>query len=173
MTFVRSGTLALAAAAGVVLTGGTASASPPEHFVSAKNVDFSFTADCGAFEASVSGVFSDRFTVFFDAEGDVSRFTEFVSAPHDVWTNTTTGASFTVRGHFVQVAERIPGTDVFTRTVTGFRYLVNEPGSGAVIRDVGRIVYDDLDESSWRDLAGQHDLADSMLIGPTFCGALD
>lgn len=87
-------------------------------------------------------------------------FTEFVSAPHDVWTNTTTGKSITVRGHFVQVANRIPGTNEFTRTVTGFRYLVNKPGEGAVIRDVGRIVYDNLDESSWRDLAGQHDFPD-------------
>lgn len=56
--------------------------------------------------------------------------------------------------------------------MTGFRYLVNEPGEGVAIRDVGRIVYDNLDESSWRDLAGQHDLADAMLIGPTFCGAI-
>jgi len=46
--------------------------------------------------------------------------------------------------------------------VTGFRYLVNEPGKGVTIRDVGRIVYNNLDESSWRDLAGQHEFANTM-----------
>ena len=154
------------------LSGGTAAASPPNRFVEAFHEEVSGTVDCGTFEASVTGTFSDRFTVFLDANGDVTRFTEFVSAPRDVWTNTTTGKSITVRGHFVQVANRIPGTDEFTRTVTGFRYLVNEPGEGVVVRDVGRIVYDDLDESSWRDLAGQHDFADGMIIEPTLCAAI-
>lgn len=130
------------------LPAGTAAASAPDRFVQASNEEGTFTVDCGTFEASVTGTFSDRFTVFFDADGNVTRFTELISAPHDVWTNTTTGKSITVRGHFVQVAHRIPGTNEFTRTVTGFRYLVNKPGQGAVIRDVGRIVYDNLDESS-------------------------
>jgi hypothetical protein len=156
----------------LVMSAPAAEASPPDRFVNADKETGSFAVDCGSFEASITSTFSDRFTFFFDSDGNVSRFTEFVSAPHDVWTNTTTGKSITVRGHFVQVAERIPGTNEFTRTVTGFRYLVNEPGKGAVIRDVGRIVYDNLEESSWRDLAGRHDLADGMLIEPTFCGAL-
>ena len=34
----------------------------------------------------------------------------------------------------------------FTKTITGFRYLVDELGTGVTIRDVGRIVYGDLDE---------------------------
>lgn len=155
-----------------VLPAGTAAANPPLHFVQASDETGTFTVDCGSFEANVTGTYSDRFTVFFDAEGEVTRFTEFVSAPHDVWTNTVTGKSITVRGHFVQVATRIPGTDTFDRTVTGFRYLVNEPGKGVVIRDVGRIVYDDLTEQSWSDMAGKHDLADGMMIEPTFCGAI-
>ena len=93
----------------VFLVAGSAAASPPDRFVEASNETFTFTVDCGTFEASVTGRVSDRFTVFFDADGTVNRFTEFVSAPHDVWTNTTTGTSITVRGHFVQVAKRIPG----------------------------------------------------------------
>ena len=51
-------------------------------------------------------------------------------------------------------------------------YLVNEPGEGVTIRDVGRIVYNNLDESSWRDLAGQHDLANTMLVEPTLGAAI-
>jgi len=155
-----------------VLFAVPAAAAPPDRFVEARNVSGTFTVDCGTFTAEISGTFSQRFTVFFDAEGNVTRFIEFVSAPQDVWTNTSTGESIVVRGHFVQVATRIPGTDTFDRTVTGFRYMVNEPGQGVTIRDVGRIVYDDLTEQTWRDLAGQHDLADSALLDPTFCGAI-
>ena len=78
-----------------------------------------------------------------------------------------------VRGHFVQVATRIAGTDEFDRTVTGFRYMINEErGAGVTIQEVGRIVYDNLEETSWHDLAGQHDLADPMLVEPTICEAL-
>ncbi|GAA4400925.1 hypothetical protein GCM10023168_10060 [Fodinibacter luteus] len=120
----------------------------------------------------MAGTVSDRFTVFFDAEGNVTRFTEFVSAPRDVWTNAETGQSIVVRGHFVQIHNRIPGTDEFDRTVTGFRYMVNEPEEGVTIKDAGRIVYEDLNESTWRDVAGRHDFADEALIGPTLCAAL-
>ena len=120
----------------------------------------------------MAGTVSDRFTVFFDAEGNVTRFTDFVSAPRDVWTNTTTGESIVVRGHFVQVHDRSPGTDEFDRTVTGFRYMVNGPGEGVTIKDAGRIVYEDLNESTWRDLAGRHDFADGTLVEPTLCAAL-
>lgn len=162
----------IAVSAGSVFAAGSASASPPDHFVQAFNESFEFTADCGTFEANVAGTFSDRFTVFFDADRNVTRFTEFVSAPRDVWTNTTTGKSIVVRGHFVQVHNRIPGTDEFDRTVTGFRYMVNQPGAGVTIKDAGRIVYEDLNESTWRDLAGRHDFADGALIEPTLCAAL-
>jgi hypothetical protein len=155
-----------------VMCASPAAAAPPDHFVTASDESGSFTVDCGTFTALVSGTFSQRFTVFFDADGDVTRFIEFVSAPEDTWTNTTTGESVVVRGHFVQVATRIAGTDAFDRTVTGFRYMVNEPGEGITIRDVGRIVYDDLTEQTWRDLAGKHDLADGARIEPTFCGAI-
>jgi hypothetical protein len=164
--------LPIAVTTAAVLSAGPASAASPDHFVAASDVSGTFTVDCGTFTASISGTFSQRFTVFFDPEGNVTRFIEFVSAPEDTWTNTTTGESIVVRGHFVQVATRIPGTDSFDRTVTGFRYLVNEPGEGVTIRDVGRIVYDDLTEATWRDLAGHHDFADSALLEPTFCGAI-
>jgi len=165
-------TALLAVTACSALAAGSASAGPPDHFVQASDESFEFTVDCGTFEAHVAGTFSDRFTVFFDADGNVTRFTEFVSAPRDVWTNTTTGKSVVVRGHFVQAHHRIAGTDEFDRTVTGFRYIVNQPGSGVTIKDAGRIVYEDLDESTWRDLAGRHDFADGALIEPTLCAAL-
>ncbi len=163
----------IAAVAAALSVAAPATATPPDHVVATSDENYSFDVDCGTFTARVTGVVSNRFTVFFDAEGTVTRFTEFVSAPRDLWTNTSTGRSVVVKGHFVQVATRITGTDEFDRTVTGFRYLVNEPGQGVTIRDVGRIVYDDLTEQTWTDVAGQHDLADGAAIGPTFCGAID
>jgi len=56
--------------------------------------------------------------------------------------------------------------------VTGVGYLVNEPESGVTIEAAGRIVYEDLDESTRRDLAGRHDLVDGSLIDPNLCAAI-
>ena len=39
-------------------------------------------------------------------------------------------------------------TDTWTKTITGHRYFVNEPGSGVTVRDVGRIQYGDLEQRS-------------------------
>ena len=150
-----------------------ASASAPDHFTVARDEQSTFSIDCGDFLATGEGTFSDRFTVYFDSDGNVTRFTEFVSAPADVWTNTVTGATITIRGHFVQRHDRIPGTDEFNRTVTGFRYIINQPGSGAVIKEVGRVTYDNLDETSWSFLAGQHDWVDQALIEPGICDLLE
>ena len=162
----------LAVTACSVVAASSAAASAPDRVVLASNETVEFTVDCGGFEAHVSGQLSNRFTLFLDSEGTVTRATQFISAPRDVWTNTETGASIVVRGHFVQVLNRIPGTDEFDRTVTGFRYMVNEPGEGVTIKDAGRIVYENLDETSWRDLAGRHDFADGALIETTLCAAL-
>ena len=59
-----------------------------------------------------------------------------------------------------------------TKTITGYRYMVNEPGVGALIRDVGRITYGDLEQTIVLWQAGEHDLALAEAFQPTFCGAL-
>ena len=89
----------LAASACSVLAAGSASASPPDHFVQSSNEKLRVHGRLRHFEAHVAGTVSDRFTVFFDAAGNVTRFTEFVSAPWDVWTNMESGESIVVRGH--------------------------------------------------------------------------
>jgi hypothetical protein len=160
-----------------ILVGSSASASPPDHEVTNFKVygEDTFTCSVGDndFEVLIAGTYSQRFTFFYDANGNLTRFNEYVSAPHDVLTNTTTGESIVVRGHFVQVATRVGDTNVFDRTITGFRYMIDEErGAGVTIQEVGRIVYDNLEETSWHDLAGQHDLADPLLVEPTICAAL-
>jgi hypothetical protein len=169
---IRLGLLTAVSGALALSLTPPASAGAPDHFTVARDEHSTFSIDCGDFVAEGEGTFSDRFTVYFDREGNVTRFTEFVSAPADVWTNPETGATITIRGHFTQHHERIPGTDDFNRTVTGFRYIVNQPGSGAVIQEVGRVTYDNLDETSWSFLAGQHDWVDQALIEPGICDLL-
>ena len=97
---------------------------------------------------------------------------QFVLAPSDEWVNTTTGKTIIVRGEFQQTFTRVPGTDEFTLTIVGHRYMVNQPGLGVTVQDVGRIIYADPSEETILAMAGQHDLADQDLIGPVFCGAL-
>jgi hypothetical protein len=160
-----------------ILVGSSASASPPIHEVTHSDEYGEGTFDCSEFgdfdfEVHIAGTYSQRFTYFFDADGNLTRINEYVSAPHDVFTNTTSGESIVVRGYFVQVMTRVPGTDEFDRTITGFRYMVNEPGEGVIVQEVGRIVYDNFDETTWHDVAGQHDLADVRLNESTMCAAL-
>jgi hypothetical protein len=59
-----------------------------------------------------------------------------------------------------------------TKTITGFRYMVNKPGIGATVRDVGRITYGDVEQTIVLWEAGEHDFALDEAIEPTFCAAL-
>jgi hypothetical protein len=157
--------------AGLVFSAGTATASQPARF--GPFVDtYEFTVDCGTFEATVSGTSSTRVVAFFDASGNVTRVEQFIRAPADVWLNPTTGKSIVVRGEFQQTYRSVPGTDQITVTVVGFRYIVNQPGSGVTVQEVGRIVYGEPTEETVLALAGQHDLADQAQIDPVFCAAL-
>jgi len=161
----------VAASACVLVPLGPASAAQPQ--VSGPFTDsYSFPVDCGDFVAQVQGTATFRESVYFDSNGDVVRWVQFIRAPRDVWTNTETGASITVRGEFQQTYTPDLATGQVTVAIRGFRYLVNEPGSGVSVQEVGRIVYDGLDETDVVTMAGQHDLADPSLIEPTFCDAL-
>lgn len=128
--------------------------------------------NCDGFDIRIDGHGTDRATVFFDASGDVAKFAIFARFPQDVMTNTVSGRSIVVRASFQEFIEPVPGTDQFTRTIVGHRYLVNEPGVGVTIRDVGRITYGDLEQTIVLLQAGEHDLALEAAIGTTFCDAL-
>ncbi len=100
----------------------------------------------------------EAYTIWADENGDVNRVLYRVRAPHDVFTNLDTGRQIVVRGEFQEHIERTPGTDEFTKSISGFRYLVNEPGVGVTVQEVGRIVYGDLDQTIALWQAGKHDL---------------
>jgi hypothetical protein len=167
----------LARAAGLglmvgLLAPGAAFAAAPETFG-----PFHDTADfigfaCDGFDIRIQGSGSTTFTVWFDENGDIERLLQRSRFPHDTLTNTVTGKSIVVRGEFNERVEYDPATDTWMKTITGFRYMVNEPGTGVTIRDVGRIQYGDLEQTLVLWEAGEHDLALDEQFWPTFCGAL-
>jgi hypothetical protein len=163
--------VAAATVASALIPLGPATAAQPESFGPFTDT-YSFTVDCGDFTALVEGTYTFREKVYYDADGELDRWVQFIRAPRDHWTDTTTGKQITVRGIFQQTYTPTPDGQAVTVSIRGFRYLVNEPGNGVTITEVGKIVYDDLDETTAIFQAGQHDLADPALIEPTFCDAL-
>ena len=169
---MRRSLMVVALLALAALTASPVSAVAPERF-GPTTYDYTFVGfSCDGFDIQIAGAGTDRATVFFDGSGEVTKVTYYGRFPHDVMTNTVTGRSIVVRGEFQELIDRTPGTDEFTKSVVGFRYLVNEPGVGVTIRDVGRITYGDLEQTivSWQ--AGEHDLALDDQLQPTFCAAL-
>jgi hypothetical protein len=157
-------------AASLVVSAGPAAAAPPEHFEFSDS--YVFDVDCGDFQATVEGALTGSVTVFSDEQGDFVREFDRIRAPRDVWTNLATGKTIVVRGEFNQTYTAIPGTDDVTVTITGFRYMVNEPGSGATVQEVGRIVYAEPEELTVLFAAGVHDLAIGEDVEPELCAAL-
>jgi len=154
------------------IASSTASAAAPAEFGPFTD-SYSFIGmNCDGFDILIQGTETQRFTVFFDDSGNVTRVVKHDSAPHDTLTNTVTGKSIVVRGEFDETITPIPGTDEATKTVVGFRYMVNKPGVGVTVRDVGRITYGDLEQTIVLWQAGEHDLALDSSIEPTFCAVL-
>jgi hypothetical protein len=170
---IRWAACLLAAMIGATLTAGTAAAAAgPEHF-GPFEVEYSFVGfNCDGFDVLIEGASTDAFTVWSDATGEVEKILYRARPQHDTLTNLTTGKSIIVRGEFQETIVRDPSTGDFIKTITGFRYLVNEPGTGVTVRDVGRITYGDLAQTIVLWEAGYHDLALDAQIEPAFCAAL-
>jgi hypothetical protein len=156
----------------VLLAASVARAGGPLHFGPFTSTYSFIGFNCDGFDILIEGRGTDSFTVFLDDAGEVTKVTYRARYRHDTLTNTVTGKSIVVRGEFQEFVERVPGTDEFTKTITGFRYMVNEPGVGVTIRDVGRITYGDLEQTIVLWQAGEHDLALDAAFEPTFCAAL-
>jgi hypothetical protein len=146
----------------VALFPQPAAAAGPEHFGPFEDA-YDFSVDCGSFDATIAGVSQTWFTFWSE-----DRFMMRVLAPADTITNLSTGRSVVIRGEFSQTMERI-GDDEWRVTVRGHRYMVNEPGAGLVIADVGRIVYGNLDEDLVLSAAGRHELAQPTEVEPRLC----
>ncbi len=166
----RLGTaVAVVVLSGMVFAPGVLAAGPDHVGPFAWNDTIHFS--CGTdFEVRLDTHGTESFTIWADDNGDVNRVLYRVRAPRDVFTNLSTGRSIVVRGEFQEIIERIPGTDEFTKSITGFRYLINDPGAGVIFQEVGRIVYGDLEQTILLWQAGQHEGVDVDL--ETFCDFL-
>jgi hypothetical protein len=162
----------LAAFALAAATAASAGAAAPQVYGPFFNEYSDVGMHCDGFDVLIQGSGTDTFTVFTDANGQLAKVLYRARYPHDTLTNTLTGESIVVRGEFQETLTPIAGTDEFTKTITGFRYLVNQPGAGVTIRDVGRITYGDLEQTLPLWEAGKHDLVLDEQIESTFCAAL-
>ena len=168
-----SALVGVALALGVVLPSTALAVGKPEVFGPFEDTYTFIGFDCGEFLVEISGTSTTTFTVFFNATGDeVSRIVMRVRAPYDTLTNTTTGKVIVNRGEFQETLTPIPGTDQFEKSISGYRYFVNVPGEGVVLRDVGRIQYGDLEQTILLWQAGKHDIEYDANLEPLFCGLL-
>ena len=151
----------------------TTAGSAADGFAWSSEENFNATVHCATFDAQLAASVTDRFTLSLGSDGTIVTFTESVSAPRSVWTNTTTGASIVVAGHYLQVADRIPGTHDFRRTVTKSVSRYDELQADQVPHHVGQMPIDETkDDTTWKDLTAQHHFADTMLTDPTPCAAI-
>jgi hypothetical protein len=147
----------------------TAGAASTERFTNSISSSEPHFQQCDGFEISIETTGSETVIIFFDETGEPNKFIVHTLAT-DTLTNSVTGESIVNRGVFEQIFTRIDGTDDFTHSLVGFRYLGTAPGQGLFVQDVGRILYSP-DEEQILFLAGQH-VAEESDIGPAFCAAL-
>jgi hypothetical protein len=145
------------------LSPTVASASTPERF------EFSFansdTLDCGAFQDVYTDSFEAHGTAYFDASGAPKRII-IQWEHHSNDTNSLTGLTLHEHGNFTETIDFAAGTD----TVSGNQEIMNRSGSGVVVQDVGRIVYDQ--EGNVVFFAGGRKHSELLIGDQVLCDAL-
>jgi hypothetical protein len=146
-----------------------ASATPPEMFSFPEGGSDPHFLQCDGFEIALTTTGTTSGTVFFDDAGEVIK----VLVHHrvrDGFTNSVTGKTVVNRGVFQETFTPIEGTDDFTATVTGFRFMGTFPGEGLVLQDVGR--FEESPDGEILFVAGQHDLLPEAAEPAVICAAL-
>jgi hypothetical protein len=95
------------------------------------------TIDCGTFQDQFTDFLTGRGTVYFSSAGDPIRIVIHWEH-HSNDTNSVTGFTIHEHGHYTETIDLISGTD----TLTGNQEIANRRGTGVVVQDVGRVVYD-------------------------------
>jgi hypothetical protein len=112
-----------------------ASTQAPERFT------ISFTApgtiDCGTFQDQFTDFFDGAGAYYFDSTGNPIRIVVHWEH-HSNDTNSVTGLTLHEHGHFTETIDLLAGTD----TITGNEEIMNRPGAGVVVQDVGKLVID-------------------------------
>jgi hypothetical protein len=129
LTAMLFAALALAAPA-------SASATPPTH-ETLPPIESPGVIDCGTFQDNFVDFFSGTQTTYFDSNGEPVRLVQHIEH-HSNDMNSVTGLTIHEHGHFTATVDLIAETV----TITGNQEVANRPGSGVVVQDVGRVVFD-------------------------------
>jgi hypothetical protein len=118
-----------------LLGPSSASAVPPHR----ETVSFSHrgVVDCGTFKDRFTDFFDARGVEYFDSAGNLIRAVVHWEH-HSNDTNSVTGLTLHEHGHFTETVDVLTGTD----TITGSVEIMNRPGTGVVVQDVGKAVFD-------------------------------
>jgi hypothetical protein len=151
---------------GLVAATGAGATSPTRQ--PREVIPYEFSVDCGPygfpFANEVSGQETRRTITFADSDGNPVR-----QVLHDSFketdTNSLTGKAVRGTGRLTETLDLLTGT----RTVVGKPFVMTEPGSGAVIHDAGRVVFDAPFHISFE--AGRHDVL-SGDVDQLACSAL-
>lgn len=148
----------------------TAHASTPDIF----HENFSYTEEnidfCGVnVDLVSSGVFTDK--VFFDANGDLSRFMSSLSARTTLTADNGESVVIIAARNYVDPApsiDEVAGTITFTSTLKGLPELIKSSRGAVLLRDAGVISFIDTFDintfefiSSQPVIKGPHPEADS------------
>jgi hypothetical protein len=129
--------LAIAGVAATLLLAipSAASAQPPVR-ESASFTDSDFI-QCDGFQDQFTDFFDAKAATYFDSAGNPIRIIVHWEH-HSNDTNSVTGLTLHEHGHFTETDDLLTGT----ATITGNQEIMNRPGSGVVVQDVGRVVFD-------------------------------
>jgi hypothetical protein len=166
---VRRLLLPVIAGCAVLGFAASASATPPEMFSFPEEGSDPHFLQCDGFGIALTTTGIGDVTVFFDDAGEVSKAL-VRHRVRDVFTNSVTGKTVVNRGVFQETFTPIEGTDDFTATVTGFRFMATFPGEGLVLQDVGR--FEESPDGEILFVAGQHDLLPEAVEPEVICAAL-
>ena len=155
----------------VLALAAPASATPPDRFHSSDSGSEPGFVQCEGFEIDLETTGTVDGIVFFNGSGEVIKVIVRTRVT-DIFTNSATDKTLVNRGVFQQVFTRIDGTNEFTHSLVGFRFMGTMPGRGVVLQDVGRIEYSP-DEEEILFIAGHHfDVPGGPDVGALFCAAL-
>ena len=123
------------------------------------------TVDCGTFEDQFTDFVEAVGTVYFDQSGEPVRIIIHWEH-HSNDTNSVTGLTLHEHGHFTEAIDLLSGTD----TITGNEEVMNRPGTGVVVQDVGKVVYDA--DGNLVFFAGGRNHSEVLLGDEVLCAAL-
>ena len=112
-----------------------ASAQPPVR--ESASFTFSDFIQCDGFQDQFTDFFNAKAATYFDSAGTPIRIIIHWEH-HSNDTNSVTGLTLHEHGHFTETDDLLTGT----ATITGNQEIINRPGTGVVVQDVGRVVFD-------------------------------